>query len=240
VKRRVLPYAAALLVATGCGSDTPRTPTAPEAPRTTTSVPAPPSASLRLTGVVTDDEGRSVSGASVTVHPSGGNVVSTTTDMTGAYTVEFDTRANAVFSTGFLVVSQPGYEQYSRYLNLAANGQIAQNLHLHRLTRIAAGAVTSIVVAPADSSCGLSDEWVCRTVRVTTAAPGTLTLTLASDPPTRQVRFCVSEASVPFQCDPSSLAFRVSAGAEVIVELDLVWTATQDERLTLSTSLEPQ
>jgi hypothetical protein len=241
VKGWVLLHAAALVFATGCGTNGSVTPAAPEPLPAPTPAPSPPLASFHVTGIVIDDDSRSVSGASVTVHPDGGNLVSTTTDITGAYTLDFDGRGNPVFSPGYVVVSHPGHEQSYRYLNLALSGQIVQNVRLHRVTRVEAGTMTSIVVGPADSSCGLADEWVCRTIRVTTTFPGTLTLALVGERPASQIGLCAFETSVvPYQCHPSSLTFRVPAGAEVIVELNLEWTAKQEQTLTLGTSLDVQ
>ena len=73
---------------------------------------------------------------------------------------------------------QPGcaYDPDTRYI--ASNSpQVTQNFRLHRMTRVAAGQPATITVALGDRVCGCEVlESICRTVRIVAPSAGTMTV----------------------------------------------------------------
>jgi hypothetical protein len=201
---------------------------------------------FRLTGVVTDDDGRPVAAAKVSVQPwlyamPSPPRVSTMTGADGSYTIDFNGMRDAAGGVGYVYGDQTDHETVVRYLQ--PSGQtLAQNLHLYRINRLTAGADASIVVRQDDSICGLDDTWNCRTVRVTSLSAGKVTLSLDSQGATVQsgLETSVTGDSTSYRCCAASTIYDVRAGTQIAVNVLVEWTAKQSQLLTLHTSLQPQ
>jgi hypothetical protein len=125
---------------------------------------------ISLTGRVTD---------SITSAPIAGATVSingryrTTTDTSGNYSVTGFLDAGS--NTNVTYVSANNYASDYRYIRATP-----QNVHLYRIVRMTAGDSTVVTVAPDDTLCvnnmqdspGVSQDYVCRSVRIATVVEG--------------------------------------------------------------------
>jgi hypothetical protein len=205
---------------------------------------------FRLTGTVRDDDGRPVAAAKVSVRPflygtPNPPKISAMTGADGSYSIDYDGMRNSLGTNsgiGTVFGEHPDHETYTHYLHLDAGQTLVQDLRLYRTTRVTAGADTAIVVRPGDSICGLSDEWICRTVRVTSPSAGKVTLSLDNQGATAQtgLETLVTGVNASYRCCTSSTVYDVSAGSEIAVDVLLEWDARDSQSLTLRTSLQPQ
>jgi hypothetical protein len=200
---------------------------------------------FRLTGMVTDDDGRPVAEAKVSVRPwlyamPNPPLVSVMSGADGSYTIDFNGMRDAAGGVGYVYGEQPDHEPAVRYLQQPGQ-TLAQNLHLYRINRLTAGADASIVVRQDDSFCGLDDAWNCRTMRVTSPSAGKVTLSLDSQGATAHsgLETLVTGDNTSYRCCTSSAVYDVRAGTEISVNLLLEWTAKDSQLLTLHTSLQP-
>jgi hypothetical protein len=112
--------------------------------------------------MATDDDGRPVAGATITIAPwkLGQSPPQTVvaTDANGGYRAEFEAMRDAVGGVGNSVAEQSGYETHRHYLGPAVPQDITQNFHLYRIKRIAPGESVALTVWPDDPSCGFDDE----------------------------------------------------------------------------------
>jgi hypothetical protein len=200
---------------------------------------------IRISGVATDDDGRPVAGARVTVRPFAPGqappAIVATTDAAGSYRVEFEGMRDAAGGLGTVLAEHPGHENYWRYLGPAFAAQTIQNVHLYRTSQIRPGERVPIIVRPDDSVCGLDDEWVCRTVRIAAPQTGTLTLTLVTHDPQDQTGLEVLERAssggiVRRQCCSPEASLRVAAGTEVVANILVWWSTRVSHSFTLGTA----
>ena len=191
--RRV--FVIALLTVAGCDGPRPTQPTpllteAPpqtEAPPSTQAGPRPPSpvASFEFTGIVTGEGGAPMPGAVVTVaHYQGGQRVhfpTVSTDASGRYRIDITA---STLGNGFVArvqVAAVGYEEYWRSLKVGAGTQFLENFRLYRLTRVAAGDSTVLMVPPDLGECRSWMAASCGVVRITIPKAGRLTVEAVSD-----------------------------------------------------------
>ena len=200
---------------------------------------------FHISGVASDEDGRPVAGAMVTIRPfivgQSPPPITTTTDAGGSYRVEFEGMKDAVGGVGSALAELPGRERHWRYLGPNFSQEIVHNFHLYRIRRIRPGELVTVVVRPDDTACGLDDEWVCRTVRVTAPQDGTLKVTLVSHNASNQTGLEVYEG--PFsatsrtrRCCAPEAVLRVGAGAEVVANILVWWTTETSHSFTLETS----
>jgi len=138
------------------------------------------------------------------------------------------------------VAEQSGRERYWRYLGPGVPQETIQNLHLYRIQRIRPGERVSLIVRPNDTACGLDDEWVCRTVRVTAPQDGMLKVALASHTPVDRTGLEVYDGPFPGpsrvrHCCAPEVSVRVTAGAEVFANVLVWWTTETNHLFTLDT-----
>jgi hypothetical protein len=197
--------------------------------------------SMVFTGRVTD---------AVTSAPIAGAIVY----VNGRYRATSDASGNYSL-TGYLDIGDSsityafadGYEQSGRYIR----GMLSQSFRLHRTVRIAVGDSWSVTVRPDDSLCNNNLQepgfgspgsgFLCRTVRVMAPSDGVLTLEAVSTQdgthPTLEVEAvggagpCCSERLE----NPTSI--KVTAGTEVIVNVELPERATASQSFRLTTSM---
>jgi hypothetical protein len=195
-----------------------------------------------VTGIVSDDDGSTVAGATVTFqsNPIGGSEPVTTaaqTDSSGRYALTFV----GVASTANLAVVHDGYERSSVGIVLPVAGTVTANIVLRRILRIAAGDALAVSV-DGKTLCGLEDEWICRTVRVAVTTAGASTLTLQVTAAGLQPAVGVASPAhptvvLPYPCCGTQVQTAVSGGDELIVDVMLPWTSHTGV-VTLRTSLQ--
>ena len=233
-----------LMSALACGRSTTTAPTpvpTPSVSPTPAPSPAPPPATIVLTGQVTD---------STTSAPISGAIVSingryrTTTDSSGNYSVT----GLLDFGRGydFTYVSASNYVSDYRYIRGAS-----QNVRMNRIRRITAGDSAVVTVAPDDTLCsnnvqdtpGLGQDYVCRSVRVVATSDGIMTLeavpTQGGAHPPLEVETAAGDIGPCCWLDnPRSI--QVTAGTEVIANVEMVLGSTTTQSFTLTTSMAPQ
>jgi len=124
-------------------------------------------------------------GAVVTVaHYMGGEAVhwpTVSTDASGNYRIAFTARQLGSGWVARVQVAADGYEEYWRNLQVAGGTQFLENFRLYRLTRIAAGDSTVLIVPPDLGECRGWIAGVCAVVRITIPKTGRLTIEAVSD-----------------------------------------------------------
>lgn len=240
-----------VMASTACGG-------APASPSSSPLVPPPSQTSscsgfvrdctvraYRVGGIALDEEGRAVTGATVSVFPFvfGGNPTSktATTDARGSYQIEFEAMQDSIGSVGYVGAQRDGYQRDGHILRPGTD--ILQNLRLYRIRRVTAGEAVAVTVLPNDPPCGFDDEWVCRIFRLTAASSGRLQVSLekhTGGPSTGLEVSIAQPPGTPFRpiCCSHEVSVPVSAGQEISVSVLAVWTTTETHSFTLRTSLD--
>jgi hypothetical protein len=220
---------------TACSGASTTSPTA-SAPTVSASTPASNLATFHVTGVVSEDDGRPVTGAKVTIlnRPASG-----TTDASGVYRIDFETTrpTNAAGLVGWVRADSAGHDpSYNALFPTAGSQDVSQNIHVYRITQITAGQSILLTVAPGDTSCGDSDEFVCRAVHIVAPTDGLMTL---EGVPTPSAANAGLEILGPaYQCcSLTASSVRVVAGTEVVANVGMWWTSSVSQSFTLKTSL---
>jgi hypothetical protein len=183
--------------------------------------PVSPSLGVHLTGVVRDDRGRAVAGATVTSPQTASSVL---TNEAGQFDLSFDQQRQ-----GFTVsASKIGYEPDSQ----STSGP-SRDLTLHEIIRIPVGESVRVTVGPNDTY--MEDEYLdgyrIRVVRVMAAEAMTVHFRLESDE-SGQASLFVRNAQLQY---PARV--NVSSALELVVEVRIPWNLAGSGRtLTLSTS----
>ena len=221
------------LIGSGCGSEHPSTaPTSIVAPVSNPTPAAPTRViqPLRIAGRVLDTTDKPVASARVTQWDTANT---TTTDANGAF--EMTASVTPQDRSFWVTVEKPGFEtsELARSVDTAANA----SLRLHQVRTISAGESIQDVVNADDSACGYHWGFVCRRVRVTSPAPGTLIVEIASD----AVGLAVALAGPVGFAQPVErrLSVPVKTGAEVIIDISAAWDIPAATRFTLNTALAP-
>jgi hypothetical protein len=208
-------------------------------------VPTASTTLFSLSGIVTDEDERPVPGLTVHVLPHMGRApgtrVSTQTNSGGAYAIDF----SAVLGqpggfVGELDTEGVGYEPSHASLLSGGNMNVVKDLHVYAIRRIQAGESIHVVIAPSDPYCGgiNGDDWVCRTVRVTSPGRGTITIDVVSEsgaPPGSGLEI----TSPSYSCCGLHQTVAVSPGAEVVAQLGMPHAATAGAGYTMTTSFAP-
>jgi hypothetical protein len=209
-----------------------------------TSSPAPQrqTSSVHLTGIVTDDDGAAVAGATVTVQPwlyGAFNVppVSGVTDGSGFYSIDFDANQDAVGGVAYVKGDGSGRDP-SYYCLVPISQNPSQNPHLYRITRITAGESAVLTVLPGDTICGDNDQFVCRAIHIAVTTGGTLTLVAVPTQSATTAGLQVSGLGVAYQCCSLAATIPVTAGTEIVVSVGTWWTSTASQSFVLNTSLQ--
>jgi hypothetical protein len=198
----------------------------------------PVPASIVLTGHVTDAiTSALIAGAIVSINGRYRGM----TDGSGNYSVTglLDYPGN-----DFTYVSATNYASDYRYIR-----GTTQNVRLYRIERIPAGEATMVTIAPDDTLCvnNVQDSpdvgvpnYVCRGVRVVTPSDGTMTVEAlstqgGSHPPLEvEIDRNPVDWSQPFR-NPTS--FAVTAGKEVVVNVEMLSGSTASQSFVLTTSM---
>jgi len=211
---------------------------------------------FHLTIMATDDDGAPVTNAKVSVEFAGGQVLGAT-DGAGAYRLDFTAAPSFIgepFPEGvaaFAWVDKPDYEGDVQYIR-ATGPNLSFQFHMHLSKRIAAGESTSVTVGPGDPVCynnGQDDhpmpppnEWVCRAVLVVVPVDGTLTVEALPTQPGEPLSGL--EIQDDHHWDISyrepRLSIPVTAGTEVLANVEIPWGSAGPLSFTLRTSLAAQ
>jgi hypothetical protein len=185
---------------------------------------------LRIAGRVVDTTNNPVPGARVTQWDTANT---TMTDANGAF--EMTASVTPQDRSFWVTVEKPGFEtsELARNIDTAAN----TSLRLHQIRTISAGESVPGAVSADDSACGYHWGYVCRRVRVSAPAAGTLTAEIAAD---EGVGVALAGGPVGF---PQPLERRISvpvtAGSDVTIEISAAWDIPAAVRFTLNTALAP-
>jgi Carboxypeptidase regulatory-like domain len=165
-----------LVLASGCGGQQASTAPTPTAASVNNPTPPPPTRAvqpLRVAGRVLDTTDRPVPSARVTQWDTANT---TTTDASGMF--EMTASVTPQDRSFWVTVEKPGFEtsEQARNIDTAANA----SLRLHQVRAITAGESIQSIVNADDSACGYHWGFVCRRVRVSSPAPGTLMVDIVS------------------------------------------------------------
>jgi hypothetical protein len=183
---------------------------------------------MNLSGTVIDESGTPIGGATVSLSPAGGSASTAVTDTNGRYALALP--ATADFGGH---ADKAGYDSTWRDAYFAAGPGIL-NFRLFRTLRIADADSAHVMVTTDGSVCGIDDEWLCRTVRVSASRAGTLDVQGIADDPS--IRPLIGIGEVGYACCPAPSSVVVSAGAEVLVYIQLAWNG-RGTGVTLRTSI---
>ena len=192
-----------------------------------------------LTGQVTD---------AITLAPIPGATVSingrysATTDSSGSYRLPGHLD---IGDSSIVWVYLTGYESYTRYIR----GVPSQSFRLHRTERITGGDSWSVTLRPDDSLCnnnlqepsfGLPGSgYLCRTVRVVAPSDGVMTLEALSTQDASHPPLEVEVTSPPccFERMENPISIKVTAGTEVMVNVEMPESSTTSQSFRLTTSM---
>ena len=232
-----------VIVASACGGGSITTTAPTPAPESTVSPrpapsPTPPAMDILLTGQVTDSTTSApISGATVYINGR----YRTTTDSSGNYSDAGKLDAGGNYN--FTYVSANDYESDYRYIRATA-----QNVRLYRINRITGGDSTTVTVEADDTLCvnkaqdtpGVGPDYVCRSVRVVAPSDGVMTLEAVSTHGGTHPPLEVETVGAPLCCserigNPTSI--QLTAGTEVVANVEMVLGSTISQSFTLSTSM---
>jgi hypothetical protein len=168
------------------------------------------------------------------------------TDAAGAYKIAFTSNPWTIGSTGRRGAARAeliadGYEWYNRTV-FATEPQLVENFRLHPLQEIAPGESLVLPMAPDDSECIMGLSWtpatVCRSVRVTAQAHGSMTVQAISQGDTGQPLVSVCCVSGDDR-GGNPVTLPVTAATEFTVEVGLLGGLTTTQSIVVKTSLDP-
>jgi hypothetical protein len=219
-------------------------PVAPGTPPPSTPPGPPPARSpvLSVAGLVTDESGNPIGGATVTGHGRG-TQLRVLTDGHGRY--GFDVPQPNYLGLA-VTVEKVGFElneQVAQRPMGAGPGPAAIDFRLYPVDRFVAGASRRVTITSNDSLCAVLDvggtdyHWFCRTHRVQAPETGTLVVEVVPDGPAGSGELWTRPGPY-YRCCAPRQTFAIPAGAEVEV---IVMTAIGrvPQTVTLNTSLLP-
>jgi hypothetical protein len=225
------------IFAAGCKGGVPTTPTG-------TPLPSAGEA-FEVSGVVTDEEGVPVAGASVTMRFYLAGVIklpSVVTDASGSYTIRFTANPWMSSTSGRVAaraeIIAEGYDWYWRSV-LATIPSVVENFRLHRIKRITAGDSIVLSITPDNGEC---TGWLvgpCGRLRVAALADGNLTLEAV---PTQlpaglpQIELCCVAGN---EVGGNPVSLPVRAGTELWVEVGQPPGNPTGGSVMVKTSFEP-
>ena len=213
-----------------CGGGLP-TATSPS-PSPQPAAPAPLAAQLSRTsfaGLIVDDAEAHVGGVAVTLRGVDGNV-QVVSDASGAFSAEITPWVGGLDAEA----RKEGFE--TGFYWLSSRQALTSRIRLHRIVEIRPGDAARVSVGPGDASCGFDYEYLCRRIRVRSAAAGTLNVTATSVQFGDQVGVASSTDAVP-KAVPRYSA-RVTAGTNVSLDVLLWWTSSAQD-ISVTTELVP-
>jgi Carboxypeptidase regulatory-like domain len=187
---------------------------------------------VNITGLVTDGNDVAVPDARISINwPVPG---STVTDTAGAYNLALSVRPpdpmrpGAWWGPAAILAQKSGHEPDERYATLAPRTPV--NFRLYPIIRLPPGAMTFLAIANDDPYCyevthAFSSDppaWSCRTVRMSPAQSGTLTLDVEWDDTAAVLGLQVRDGRSGWLCCDAHQSNRVSSGTELLVDVVLI------------------
>ena len=230
------------ICAAGCTGDSPTTPTGQ--PR------ASNGEAFEVTGVVTDDQGVPLTGATLTMRFQLGGLFksqSVLTDASGGYTIAFTSNPYMTGTSGRAAATAEiltvGYDWYLRTV-MATGPRLVENFRLQRITHIRAGDSVVLSIGPDNGNCLGWLRGPCGRARATVLVNGNLTVeAVPTEVPSGlpQVQVCCVSGDEVYG-HPVSLP--VTAGTEIWVEVGQPagppgTSGSVSGSVILKTSLEP-
>jgi hypothetical protein len=180
-------------------------------------------------------------------HSSGGLIQSRAalTDVAGAYKIAFTANPWTEGSRGRVAARAEliadEYEWYYRTI-FATGPQLVENFRLHPLQRIAPGESVVLPMAPDDGMCVTELSWtlatVCRTLRVTAQANGSMTVQAISQGNAGQPLVSVCCVSGNDRAG-NPVTLPVTAATELTVEVGLFGGFITTQSIVVKTSFDP-
>jgi hypothetical protein len=197
-------------------------------------------ATVRLSGVVRDDNDAGVAGATVAVSDVTRTTTRATTDGSGFF--ETRTAIDTFYAVPIVevTISKGGYEDTQ---NVAAFNKLqdtVQNYRLFKAVTISPGTDAHLVVATDASLCGLESEYGCRHVTIVASTTGVMTRDVVPEDPANQ--FCFGPVMYPLHC-VAHVVQQFTPGTVIPVEIVAVAQAgsapAPSRGVTLRTSIGP-
>jgi len=200
---------------------------------------------FEMTGIVTDQEGTPVPGATVMAWEdySGPSVL---TDESGRYKLSFTGVPGSIKgpagteeAVAFIHVEASGYERYARYL-LGTTQHLVENVQLRRIKRITTGESAVLTIAPDDTVCVLDGlpgrDLVCGIVRVVVPASGILSIGAVPQQAGSAIPMLRAfGGGTGGWGNPTS--FRVTAGTEYTVTVEVPWGFTGSQSFVVNATM---
>jgi hypothetical protein len=219
--------------ALGCGGQSPTTPTpaATPSPNPAPTAPTRVVQPLRVSGRVLDTTNTPIPGARVTQWDTANTA---TTDANGSF--ELTASVTPEDRSFWVTVAKPGFEtsELARSVESAGN----TSLRLHQLRMIVAGDSFQAAVNADDSACGYHWGYVCRRLRVSASASGTLIAELSSDRSDVGVAIVAGPVGFPQPLE-RHISVPVKAGTEVAIDVSTGWDTPAAASFTVLTRLAP-
>ena len=219
--------------------------------------PSPPrqSNTFEMTGVVTNEAGTPLAGASLEIWVDYGNehgpTASDLTNARGAYKVNFASLlgsnhypqfdpAGTRQAVAFVTVEASGYEPYARYV-LGTHQHLVENIRLHRIQRITAGESAVLTIASDDSVCVI-DAWpgrelICTRLRVVAPQDGIMSVEAVPTQPGFELRMLEVWGGGTGAPRGNPTALRVTGGTEYTVAVGVPWGIDASQSFVVKTSM---
>jgi hypothetical protein len=198
---------------------------------------AAPTSTFHVTGIVSEDEGNPVPGATVTIlNPTASGM----TDGSGFYSLDIKSTGTigAGGIVGWVKAESAGHDSsYNCLIPASGSQNIVQNLHVYRIKRITVGESTFLTVVRGDTACGDNDEFICRTVHIVAATDGLMTIEAAPTPSGANAGLEIVGQGSTYRCCSLTANVPVAAGIEVIANIGMLWTSTASQSFVVNTSL---
>jgi hypothetical protein len=248
-----------ILAASGACNSNPTAPTTPSTPAATGG------ADLRLfhlSGVVTDEDGQPLPNAAVVINRYDVRLdgrpgyavrwTETRTDGQGRYEMDFEALRNGYHSSwlqnvvafGYAHVDTDGHEKDLQFF-ASSTSTVVGDFRLERRLRLAADGTATVTFRSDESICdgdaSLNYEDLCRYVRITVPADGTLTVSAspssggATSPYLLVIEDPISGANA-CPCGRGTVSYPVRAGSESLVAINIPRASSQPRSYAVTTS----
>jgi len=182
--------------------------------------------------MVVDERGAGLADVTMTFDTYSGTIKAVTNG-SGSYDVTIDPWIGGVS----VDLRKPGQEPALHFIQLGFGEDATRNLRFYPILRVVPGQSLKLSVGTGDPACGLDWEFVCRTVRFTSATKGTVTLEATPEREGVQLGLALTTEFWP-KINSSVLSVPITPGEERSINVLLWWQTTATEGFTLRTSFD--
>jgi hypothetical protein len=186
---------------------------------------------MHVVGRVVDDAGNPVGGAKLTGWDQ--PTATATSDTAGAFDLSMMVKEQD--RSFWFTAEKSGYE--TSELNRSVDGSAATAVRLHPIQRLSTGESIRAVLYPDDSACGYHWGFICRRVRVTASATGTLMVEIVSEG-IATLGMPLGPVGFPQPLE-RRVTFPVNAGSEVSIDVAANSPLQSAAGFTIHTSVTP-